>query len=95
GKKCSPYELRSVAFGEPLDKGEAPGSEGVSALDEGPVDVQIDEDFSDEISEADASPEAPAPIEQTGQAGQLLSGAAKASSSDEPVDFGDWEPTLF
>ncbi|MBP5374082.1 MAG: DNA gyrase/topoisomerase IV subunit A [Bacteroidales bacterium] len=106
GKKCSPYELRSVAFGEPLDKGEAPGSEGVSALDEGPVDVQIDEDFSDEIPDADAAPEAPAPIddaapeapapiEQTGQAGQLLSGAAKASSSDEPVDFGDWEPTLF
>ena len=50
GKKCSPYDLKGVEFGEPLDKAPA---------------------------EAEAAAE------------------AETADDDAPVDFGDWEPTLF
>ena len=82
GKKCSPYDLKSVAFGEPLhkpeDQAETPAVTGVvSEADEEPIDM-------------DLLPEEDTTIEQSGQAADLL----KASPED-PVDLGDWEPTLF
>jgi ABC-type nitrate/sulfonate/bicarbonate transport system substrate-binding protein len=40
----------------------------------------------------DVDLQADAPIEQTGQSTELLSGDP---SSEDPVDLGDWEPTLF
>ena len=86
GKKCSPYEVKEVAFGEPLHKPEddlepeeptvAEGLDDDDAID---VDLQADEPAVE-------------PIEQTGQSTELLSGDP---SSEDPVDLGDWEPTLF
>ena len=83
GKKCSPYDLKKVEFGEPLVK---PEDEVLDAADEEPIDVDLQaEDLADEVSAA--------PIEQTGQASELLSDAQDAAG--DAVDLGDWEPTLF
>ena len=57
GKKCSPYDLKSVEFGEPLHK-----------------------------SEDDEQPEAPTIVENL---------TDDDTPSNEGVDMGDWEPTLF
>ena len=83
GKKCSPYDLKSVAFGEPLVKPEDETPETaptgvVSETDEEPIDM-------------DLLPDSDTPIEQAGQAADLL----KKGSSEDPVDLGDWQPTLF
>jgi topoisomerase-4 subunit A len=58
GKKCSPYDLKSVAFGEPLHK---PEDDMEPAENPEPMDVEIDEDFPDDtpVSEAGESPAAP------------------------------------
>ena len=88
GKKCSPYDVKKAEFGEPLvkeeDEEEEMPTEAIASSDDA-----IDVDFSTEESLDDA----PAEIEQTGQSSELLKGGD--SSSDEPVDMGDWEPTLF
>jgi topoisomerase-4 subunit A len=88
GKKCSPYDVKKAEFGEPLvkeeDEEEETPAEAIASADEA-----IDVDFSAEES----LDEAPTEIEQTGQSSELLKGGD--SSSDEPVDMGDWEPTLF
>ena len=80
GKKCSPLDLKSVEFTEPLHKPEddiVPSDEDMPEDDE-PVEVEIDEDIpAVEESAPEATPEA-AP-EEPGDA----------------VDFTDWEPTLF
>ena len=81
GKKCSPYDLRKVEFGEPLVKPEDE-EEVAEAISDEPIDVDLEaDDFTDETTE----------IEQTGQASELL----KGGEDDAPVDMGDWEPTLF
>ena len=80
GKKCSPLDLKSVEFTEPLHKPEddiVTSDEDMPEDDE-PVEVEIDEDIpAVEESAPEATPEA-AP-EEPGDA----------------VDFTDWEPTLF
>ena len=81
GKKCSPYDLKKVAFGEPLVKAEDL-EEVAEAISDEPIDVDLEaEDFLDDTPATE--------IEQTGQSSELLKGG------DEPVDMGDWEPTLF
>jgi topoisomerase-4 subunit A len=87
GKKCSPYNVKKAEFGEPLVK-EEDEEEEVPAEAIASADDAIDVDFSAEES----LDEAPAEIEQTGQSSELLKGG---DASDEPVDMGDWEPTLF
>ncbi len=83
GKKCSSMDLKYVEFGEPLQ---------VPEEDE-PIDVEMP-DFEEEMPEEEES--GTTAIEQTGQAADLLKGAAEAASDDDaPIDLGDWEPTLF
>ena len=81
GKKCSSMDLKKVEFGEPLvkEEDEEPVAEAIS---EEPIDVE--EDFTaDEPLNV---------IEQTGQSSELLKGG---DAPEDPVDMGDWEPTLF
>ena len=51
------------------------------AISEEPLDVEEDFTADDSLNE----------IEQTGQSSELLKGDAP----EDPVDMGDWEPTLF
>ena len=81
GKKCSALDLKAVAFGEPLVK---PEDETPEEVPEPEIPDEVDVDEEDIM--ADIPDE---PIEQLGQASDLLKG------DDEPVDLGDWEPTLF
>jgi topoisomerase-4 subunit A len=90
GKKCSPYDLKTVEFGEPLHKPEddLPAEEPTiaepavdepisdePAVDDQPVDVDVD------LTAAEApAPEVP---------------ASESPADDKPLDFDDWEPTLF
>ena len=84
GKKCSPYDLKKVEFGEPLVKPEDE-EELAEAISEEPMDVDLEaEDFEDDAPITE--------IEQTGQSSQLLKGS---ESPDDPIDMGNWEPTLF
>ena len=81
GKKCSPYDLKAVAFGEPLEKEDTSEEAGLSAEMQGdePLDVELDTELpADEVLDLPSAPSAP-----------------EAGSDDTPVDFGDWEPTLF
>ncbi|MBO4625537.1 MAG: DNA gyrase/topoisomerase IV subunit A, partial [Bacteroidales bacterium] len=83
GKKCSPYDLKKVEFGEPLVK-EEDEEEVAEAISDEPMDVDLEaENLVDEAPAAE--------IEQTGQSSELL----KGGEDDTPVDLGDWEPTLF
>ncbi len=83
GKKCSPYDLKKVEFGEPLTKPEDE-EEVAEAISDEPIDVDLEaEDFTDDAPVTE--------IEQTGQSSELL----KGGEDDAPVDMGDWEPTLF
>ena len=89
GKKCSAYDLKSVEFGEPLhkpedDMAEEAPAEAVANTDEA---IDVEEDFTADVPDL---PESGAPIEQTGQAADLLKG-----TPDDPIDVDNWEPTLF
>ena len=77
-----------MEFGEPLHKPE----DDMEPLETEAVaeDLEADEAIDVDL-EADTQAEAPA-IEQAGQATELLK---ETPSNDEPVDLGDWEPTLF
>ncbi len=91
GKKCSPMDLSSVEFGEPLVKPEDLEEPEAPTVVEGlEEDDAIDVDLD---PQADENPVQP--IEQTGQAHELLSGTAEENPADGAVDLGDWEPTLF
>ena len=60
GKKCSPMDLKSVEFTDPL-----PVEETETPVNEEPMDVVIDEDFTD-LPSVDEYPEMPAPDENEG-----------------------------
>ena len=86
GKKCSSMDLKSVAFGEPLHKPED---------DLAPQDPEIAE-AREEEEPIEMEFQADEPIEQTGQAADLLKGNSPDEPSDgDAADFGTWEPTLF
>ncbi len=86
GKKCSNMDLKAVAFGEPLHKPEDDLEPEAPVVAEGLEEEAIDMDF---LPEEELQAE---PIEQTGQAADLL----KDTPTDQgAVDFDDWEPTLF
>ena len=84
GKKCSPYDLKAVEFGEPLEKDEpeAPGEAIAEPFD---GDDDMADDAVDQVQpKAPVDPDAPAAY------------AAPEDASDSgAVDFDDWEPTLF
>ena len=80
GKKCSPYDLKAVAFGEPLHK---PEDDLEPAESPEPMDVEIDEDIPEDLPAADVTAPDDAPKDNG------PSGAAPV------IDFSDWEPTLF
>jgi topoisomerase-4 subunit A len=84
GKKCSPYDVKKAEFGEPLEK-EEEEEEVVEAID---VDFSAEEPLDEPQTEFEQTE-----IEQTGQSSELLKGGE--ANPDEPVDMGDWEPTLF
>jgi len=87
GKKCSAYDLKEVAFGEPLHKPEDDIEPEVAEA----IDIEDGEMEADVDSFAE-----PAPIEQTGQSSELLASSDPGTASpDDAVDMGDWEPTLF
>jgi len=80
GKKCSPYDLKSVEFGEPLEK-EVPEDNGTPDMAD---DVQdMNEEDVPEVNEG--APEATDDVPDGEDSG----------SSGGAVDFDDWEPTLF
>ena len=86
GKKCSNMDLKTVEFGEPLHKPEDDLEPEAPVVAEGLEEEAIDMDF---LPEEELQAE---PIEQTGQAADLL----KDTPTDQgAVDFDDWEPTLF
>ena len=60
GKKCSPMDLKSVEFTDPL-----PVEETEAPVNEEPMDVVIDEDFTD-LPSVDEYPEMSAPDENEG-----------------------------
>ena len=82
GKKCSSMDLKSVAFGEPIVK---PEDLEEPAEPEIPEEVDVEEEFTVDAFEEN--------LTQLGQASELLKGSE--SQPDDPVDLGDWEPTLF
>ena len=95
GKKCSPYDLKSVEFGEPIHK---PEDDEEPAGEPEPMDVEIDEEFLEEdVPGSDTG----MPIEQTGQSSALLKSREQSAQDGQDtddngaVDFSDWEPTLF
>ena len=82
GKKCSPLDLKSVEFTEPLHKPEddlepaEDSAEDEAPSEDEPIDIDLDQDLPDPGDTDAPAPDSPAP-----------------DSGDEPVDMSDW--TLF
>ena len=98
GKKCSPYDLKAVEFGEPLEKDEpeAPG-EAIAEPFDGDEDMADADDAVDQVqpkapvdSDAPAAYAAPA-----SEPSEDVHDAPEDASDSGAVDFDDWEPTLF
>ena len=85
GKKCSPYDLASVEFDEPLHYPEDDAAEEMPTGETAPIDIELDDEIPELPAEAPAS-------ETGGEAASLLK---KDAGSDEPPIDIDWEPTLF
>ena len=88
GKKCSPYDLKAVEFGEPLEKDEpeAPG-EAIAEPFDGDDDMADADDAVDQVQPGE--PDAPAADVTP------ASEPSDDASDSGAVDFDDWEPTLF
>ena len=84
GKKCSPYDLKSVEFGEPLEK-------------EVPEEDSGAPDMADNMNEdvPDVNEGVPDVNEAAPEANDDVPKDDDSSSSGGAVDFDDWEPTLF
>ncbi len=87
GKKCSPYDLKAVEFGEPLEKDEpeAPGEAIAEPFD---GDDDMADDAVDQVQPK--APDVPS-AEPSDDAPE----APEDASDSGTVDFDDWEPTLF
>ena len=108
GKKCSPYDLKAVEFGEPLEKdepevpGEAIAAEPFDGDDDMADDAPVADDAVDQVQpgESDAVDQVqPAPRDKDGAKAAAPSEDASEAQAYAPdsgvVDFDDWEPTLF
>ena len=93
GKKCSPYDLKAVEFGEPLEKDEpeAPG-EAIAEPFDGDDDMADDAVDQVQPSEPDAPAAYAAPASEPSED---VHDAPEDASDSGAVDFDDWEPTLF
>ena len=93
GKKCSPYDLKAVEFGEPLEKDEpeAPGEAIAEPFD---GDDDMADDAVDQVQpiEPDAQSADAAPASEPSED---VHDAPEDASDSGAVDFDDWEPTLF
>ncbi len=108
GKKCSPYDLKAVEFGEPLEKdepevpGEAIAAEPFEGDDDMADDSPVADDAVDQVQpgESDAVDQVqPTPRDKDIAKAAAPSEDASEAQDDTPdsgvVDFDDWEPTLF
>ncbi len=93
GKKCSPYDLKAVEFGEPLEKDEpeVPG-EAIAEPFDGDDDMADDAVDQVQPSEPDAPAAYAAPASEPSED---VHDAPEDASDSGAVDFDDWEPTLF
>ena len=80
GKKCSPLDLKSVEFTEPLHKPE----DDLEPTEDEPIDIDLDQDLP-EPGDTDSSV-------IPGSDSSVIPGSDR-ESPDEPVDMSDW--TLF
>ena len=99
GKKCSPYDLKAVEFGEPLEKDEpeAPG-EAIAEPFDGDDDMADDAVDQVQPGEPDASVDQvqpKAPDVPSAEPSEDVHDAPEDASDSGAVDFDDWEPTLF
>ncbi len=99
GKKCSPYDLKAVEFGEPLEKEEpeAPG-EAIAEPFDGDDDMADDAVNQVQPGEPDASVDQvqpKAPDVPSAEPSDDAPEAPEDASDSGTVDFDDWEPTLF
>ena len=96
GKKCSPYDLKAVEFGEPLEKDEpeAPGEAIAEPFD---GDDDMADDAVDQVQpKAPVDPDAPAAYAApASEPSEDVHDAPEDASDSGAVDFDDWEPTLF
>ena len=96
GKKCSPYDLKAVEFGEPLEKDEpeAPGEAIAEPFD---GDDDMADDAVDQVQpKAPVDPDAPAAYAApVSEPSEDVHDAPEDASDSGAVDFDDWEPTLF
>ena len=96
GKKCSPYDLKAVEFGEPLEKDEpeAPGEAIAEPFD---GDDDMADDAVDQVQpKAPVDPDAPAAYAAPApEPSEDVHDAPEDASDSGAIDFDDWEPTLF
>ena len=96
GKKCSPYDLKAVEFGEPLEKDEpeAPGEAIAEPFD---GDDDMADDAVDQVQpKAPVDPDSPAAYAAPApEPSEDVHDAPEDASDSGAVDFDDWEPTLF
>ena len=96
GKKCSPYDLKAVEFGEPLEKDEpeAPGEAIAEPFD---GDDDMADDAVDQVQpKAPVDPDAQsADAAPASESSEDVHDAPEDASDSGAVDFDDWEPTLF
>ena len=96
GKKCSPYDLKAVEFGEPLEKDEpeAPGEAIAEPFD---GDDDMADDAVDQVQpKAPVDPDSPAAYAApASEPSEDVHDAPEDASDSGAVDFDDWEPTLF
>ena len=96
GKKCSPYDLKAVEFGEPLEKDEpeAPGEAIAEPFD---GDDDMADDAVDQVQpKAPVDPDAQsADAAPASEPSEDVHDAPEDASDSGAVDFDDWEPTLF
>ena len=107
GKKCSPYDLKAVEFGEPLEKDEpeAPGEAIAEPFDgdDDMADDAVDQvqpgvpDAVDQVQpKAHVDPDAPAAdATPASEPSEDVHDVPEDASDSGAVDFDDWEPTLF
>ena len=96
GKKCSPYDLKAVEFGEPLEK-EEPEVPGEAIAEPFDGDDDMADDAVDQVQpKAPVDPDAPAAYAApASEPSEDVHDAPEDASDSGTVDFDDWEPTLF
>ncbi|MBQ9891740.1 MAG: DNA gyrase/topoisomerase IV subunit A [Bacteroidales bacterium] len=90
GKKCHQYDLKKVAFGEPLHKPEDDAPSDVPESTAAPEEVEEAIDILDVPEMPDLSE-----IQHSGEAGDILRREQERQETAGDDDIIDFEPTLF